>query len=62
LSKRVLHRHVALHVPLASVAGSCPQTTVNRPGSDGGSISWRKMESCQTTPAATGPLTAIQLS
>jgi hypothetical protein len=34
---------------------------LNRPGFDGGSISWR-MESCQTTPAATNPPTAIQLS
>jgi len=39
-----------------------PLNTLNRPGFDGGSISWRKMESCQTTPAATSPRIAIQLS
>jgi hypothetical protein len=33
---------------------------LNRPGFDGGSTSWRKMESCQTTPAATSPRIAIQ--
>ena len=37
-------------------------SALNRPGFDGGSISWRKMESCQTTPAATSPRIAIQLS
>jgi hypothetical protein len=36
--------------------------TLNRPGFDGGSTSWRKMESCQTTPAVTSPRIAIQLS
>jgi hypothetical protein len=35
---------------------------LNRPGSDGGSTSWRKMESCQITPAATRPRIAIQPS
>jgi TM2 domain-containing membrane protein YozV len=46
--------------------GKVPITTrINalvRPGSDGGSTSWRKMESCQTTPAATTPRLVIQLS
>ena len=46
--------------------GKVPITTrINalvRPGSDGGSTSWRKMESCQTTPAATTPRIVIQLS
>ena len=35
---------------------------MNRPGLDGGSTSWRKMESCQTTPAATTARSAIQPS
>jgi hypothetical protein len=35
---------------------------VNRPGFDGGSASWRKMESCQRTQPATTARIAIQLN
>jgi 2-polyprenyl-3-methyl-5-hydroxy-6-metoxy-1,4-benzoquinol methylase len=49
---------VAVTIAKAKLA----KRTLNRPGSDGGSTPWRKMESCQITPAATRPRIAIQPS
>jgi RHS repeat-associated protein len=45
-------------------AGMCLAAAgvVNRPGFDGGSASWRKMESCQRTQPATTARIAIQLN
>jgi hypothetical protein len=45
-----------------AVTGDSGKWLLNRPGFDGGSISWRMMEQCQRTKAITTTVTATHRS